>query len=482
MFKADYNDAVDNLYGALMVAGHFQIPEVCLYFNHKLFRGNRTTKFSSDGFDAFASMNYPPLVEVGINFSVYWNRVRPAPNKMKGFRVRTEMSQNIAVLKLYPGMTTTLLKNILAPPLEGCVIESYGTGNFPCKPEYLATLKEAIDRGVVIVNITQCPQGVAAPIGVIGKQLSDIGVIWGRDMTTEAALSKLGYLLSRNLSSEKLKTNLTKNMRGELTPENQSSSSTYSMNDTILVDAFVKSLKDDDDKLIQNDIISDLMPSLLCSAAGQGNLKQLQELLIENVSVNIQDYDGRSPLHLAASEGHYDTVVYLIDRKADINAKDKRNQTPLDDAIINNHPKVVQLLEQLNAEKSITLSPQLQTKILSSSFKPLKPQSTVSTPTISQKETKLETKSTTSSTITTPSNLTPSPEDDPNLSLRQKLHFLVSKFNQDNADAIVDLLNTQFSVTYLTELIQKKNESRLEKHVSEAIALLEITSKFKKRA
>lgn len=216
------NDAVSNLLGALTIAGHFEIPEVGLYFHNKLMRGNRTQKVDALGLNAFHSGNMPPLVEVGIHIDVNWHHVRAAPqNELK---VRPITENNVACLRIFPGITAEILRNFMLQPLRGVVIETFGAGNAPdVRPDFLAVLKEASDRGVVIVNVTQCHRGRATIDYATGQSLHEAGVVSGADMTPEAALSKLSYLLSQpDLSRDEVIHYMQQNLRGELTENPES--------------------------------------------------------------------------------------------------------------------------------------------------------------------------------------------------------------------------------------------------------------------
>ncbi|CAO3564028.1 unnamed protein product [Mortierella alpina] len=211
------NDAIDNLLGALTIAGHFVIPEVSLYFGNKLFRGNRSSKMDAIDFNAFDSPNLPPLVKVGINIDVNWSEV-VRPTSLHKFRAHKSMNPNVASLRLFPGITDTTIRTFLAPPIQGVVLETYGAGNAPStRADLIAALKEACDRGVIIVNCTQCKRGLVTDVYQTGKVLYNAGVIPGSDMTPECALTKLSYLLGHNLPIPKVREMMTKNLRGELT-------------------------------------------------------------------------------------------------------------------------------------------------------------------------------------------------------------------------------------------------------------------------
>jgi lysophospholipase len=212
------NDAEDNLLGALQIAAQYTIPEVGLYFHHKLLRGNRTTKVNAVGLDSFTSPNIAPLLSVGVDVEVRSDLIRGRPEG--AFTVHAELSPHVAALRLYPGITRAVLENFLRPPLEGLVIETFGTGNAPDKKgDLLRPLREATDRGVTIVNVTQCLRGHVRPSYAAGRALMDAGVVPGADMTPEAALTKLAYLLGKKLAHDEVRATIPRSLRGELTEE-----------------------------------------------------------------------------------------------------------------------------------------------------------------------------------------------------------------------------------------------------------------------
>ncbi|HEV7919872.1 MAG TPA: asparaginase [Thermoanaerobaculia bacterium] len=213
------NDARENLITSLLIAATHDIPEVCLYFGGKLLRGCRAVKVSADGFAAFASPNFPPLGEVGIDIEVQWELVRKPEEKAR-LRVHELTSPVVSALRLFPGISPELIRNVLRPPLQGLVLEAYGVGNGPDKDEaFLAALREATARGVVIVDCTQCLEGrVNLGEYAAGAALARAGVISGYDMTAEAALAKLYYLFSRGLPPPRVKREMQRNLCGEMTP------------------------------------------------------------------------------------------------------------------------------------------------------------------------------------------------------------------------------------------------------------------------
>jgi L-asparaginase len=211
------NDGRENLITSLLIAANYDIPEVCLYFGGKLLRGCRAVKVSADGFAAFASPNVPPLGTVGIDIEINWDLVRK-PRRQK-MRVEELASPIVSALRLFPGIAPELVRNVLRPPLQGLVLEAYGVGNGPDHNEaFLAALADATSRGVVIVDCTQCLEGtVDLSEYAAGSALARAGVISGFDMTAEAALAKLYYLFSRGYGTERVKREMQRDLRGEMT-------------------------------------------------------------------------------------------------------------------------------------------------------------------------------------------------------------------------------------------------------------------------
>lgn len=212
------NDARKNLITALIIAANFEIPEVCLCFGNKLLRGNRAVKVDADGLDAFVSPNFPALGNLGVEIKINWDLVLPPAKTRKPLTVNAVNESRVAALRLFPGISIDIIENFLQPPIRGLILETYGSGNAPEDPKLISALKTANDRGVVLVNCTQCLKGtVNMEDYATGAALAKAGVISGFDMTLEAALAKLSFLLSQNMSTAKIKKMMQTNMRGELT-------------------------------------------------------------------------------------------------------------------------------------------------------------------------------------------------------------------------------------------------------------------------
>lgn len=215
-------DAKENLITAIQIAslqhnGKPVIAEVCLYFEYKLYRGNRTTKINAEHFNAFTSPNYPPLVESGVHLNM-----RPelflGKNKGKELLVHKYLDNNVAIVKMFPGMSEAVLSAIFnISNLKGIVLETYGSGNAPTEDWFLSLLVKAINNGLHIINVTQCSGG-SVNMGQYETStgMKEIGVISGKDITTEAAITKLMYLLGQNIAPKEFKTVFETPLRGEI--------------------------------------------------------------------------------------------------------------------------------------------------------------------------------------------------------------------------------------------------------------------------
>lgn len=238
------NDATDNLLGSLIIAGHFMIPEVCLFFNYKLFRGNRATKVSASSFDAFASPNFPPLATITSSRTlVSWELVH-RPANIKPFSIQTKPhTAHVACLRVFPGIKPEMVEAVLKmEKLRGLVLESFGSGNAPGGPDGSMTkvIAAAVKRGIVVVNISQCERaeilpgprmvayrftgmsGSVTPLYEPAMILSHAGVVPGYDLTSEAALTKLSYLLALpDITTDEVMKQMSISLRGEHTEHTQ---------------------------------------------------------------------------------------------------------------------------------------------------------------------------------------------------------------------------------------------------------------------
>lgn len=215
-------DGKENLITALDIASTYQdglpmVPEVCIFFQDKLFRANRTTKYNAEHFRAFRSDNYPPLAEVGIH--IKYNHPYILNSEEKGeFFVAKKMNTNVGLLKVFPGMDRSFLEAVLnAPGLEAVVLETFGSGNAPTKKWFLEAIEKAVQNGLIVLNVTQCLAGhVEMSRYETGVHLLEAGVFSGYDITTESAITKLMYLLGNCESKEEIKVKLNKSLKGEI--------------------------------------------------------------------------------------------------------------------------------------------------------------------------------------------------------------------------------------------------------------------------
>ncbi|XP_047594626.1 60 kDa lysophospholipase isoform X8 [Lutra lutra] len=296
-----WNDSRENLLGALLMAGQYVIPEVCLFFQNQLFRGNRVTKVDSRRFAAFCSPHLPPLAVMGTDVTINWELVRKARGKAQ-LVVHSSMERDVGLLRLYPGIPAALVRAFLQPPLKGVVMETFGSGNGPTKPDLLRELRAAAERGLIILNCSHCLQGAVTSDYAAGMAMAGAGIVSGFDMTSEAALAKLSYVLGHP----------------GLTP---------------------------DDRKEEADAIREaLVPSLACAAAHAGDLEVLQ-----GSDLSLESFNGQTPLHAAARGGQPGAVTMLLRRGVDVDPRDEDGLSPLLLAVKGRHRGVIELLRAAGA-------------------------------------------------------------------------------------------------------------------------------------
>ena len=215
-------DGRDNLITAIEIAAATggnapAVPEVCIYFDNKLTRGNRTTKTSAEHFDAFSSPNYPPLAEVGLHLKYFSNLIRSVP-KGQGLTVHKSFDTNVAILKLFPGINRRLVQAVInTEGLRGLIVETFGSGNAPTYKWFLDDLTQFNDKGGIILNVTQCHGGsVVMGLYETSRQMLSAGVVSGKDITSEASVTKLMHLLGRYQSKEHIIESLKISLAGEI--------------------------------------------------------------------------------------------------------------------------------------------------------------------------------------------------------------------------------------------------------------------------
>jgi len=215
-------DAKENLITSIQLAGLKEqgktvIKEVGLYFEYKLYRANRTTKVNAEHFEAFESANFPPIAESGVNLKINYEKLLK-PNMRKKMVIHKSLNDNILILKLFPGINYDTLHHIFnTPHIEGIILETFGSGNAKTDKWFVDLLKDLIGRGVYVVNVTQCVGGgVLMGKYATSEGLKRLGIISGGDITTEAAVGKMMYLLNKNLGPKVFKTIFETSLRGEM--------------------------------------------------------------------------------------------------------------------------------------------------------------------------------------------------------------------------------------------------------------------------
>jgi L-asparaginase len=215
-------DAKENLITAIQIASLREdnrpvVTEVGLYFEYKLYRGNRTTKINAEHFNAFASPNYAPLAESGVHLKINPDVLLPK-NGTKALKVHKHMDDNVAIIKMFPGVNDAVLNAILnIPNLKGIVLETYGAGNAPTESWFVNAIATALKKGLQVVNVTQCSGG-SVNMGQYetSTHLRELGIISGKDITTEAAITKLMFLLGQQIPAKDFKAEFETSLRGEL--------------------------------------------------------------------------------------------------------------------------------------------------------------------------------------------------------------------------------------------------------------------------
>ena len=217
-------DGKENLISSIEIAtakdkeGHAMVPEVCVFFDNELYRGNRTTKYNAENFRAFRSANYPILADVGIHIKYNIPAINHPENWGKPLTTHKNIDKNLAIIKVYPGISNQIIDTISKTKgLRAVILETYGSGNAPTNNEFLEAITNTIKKGIIVLNITQCQAGsVDMDAYATGITMKEIGVISGEDSTIETAISKMFLLLGQYSDNMNVRTCLGKNLRGEI--------------------------------------------------------------------------------------------------------------------------------------------------------------------------------------------------------------------------------------------------------------------------
>ncbi|KAF7546433.1 hypothetical protein G7Z17_g8442 [Cylindrodendrum hubeiense] len=339
------SDGVDNLLGSLIIAGTFVIPEVCLFFHHRLYRGNRTTKVSATNFEAFDSPNAEPLATVnGLGITVNWPLVL-RPTTIAKFNISKGLdTTHVACLRVFPGIKPEMIDAVLhLPGLRGLILETFGMGNIPGGSDGQLTkvIKAAVTRGIVVVNVSQCVNGFVSPVYGPGTLLGRAGVIFGLDLTAEAALTKLSYLLALpGLTPKDISDQLSRSLRGEMTEIAHPSFSHPSGSLDFAAAHLTR---------------SETAFSALGYAIENGELNLVKELLQGEGSHMLKksDYAGNTAVHLAAVSGSTEILLELLHRGASVHERNKANNSALFVAVKSGKEPCAQLLRLAGAHLSV---------------------------------------------------------------------------------------------------------------------------------
>jgi len=266
------------------------------------------------------------------------------PPPTEEFNYFEDINNNICIIKFFPIIKDETFASFFRDSIKAVIIETYGPGNIPSnRPKIIEILKNATDRGVVVVNVSQCRKGLSTNTYECGGLLDSVGVIFAGDMTVECALAKLSYLLGKNYEIPKIKTLFQENMRGEVTVAHKEN---FSFHSDMFIDALLQMIgseKKSEESLI---IANTLFPTVINELVEKGNIKMLKKLRKTIKTIHFRDYTKRNPLHVAAINGHYDITKFLLNCRININEVDDAKFTPLNYACVNKQNNIALLLKE----------------------------------------------------------------------------------------------------------------------------------------
>jgi len=335
------NDATINLINALTIAGYYQIPEVCVLFGSNVYRGNRTIRNNNMDFDAFESPNFRPLAHLGVHINVNWDITLKEPTE--NFTFFEDFNNNICTVKIFPMLDDETFATFFEPPIEAVIIETYGVGNIPSnRPKLIETIKKANERGVIIMNVSQCKKGEVSSSYETGSILERLGVIFAGDITVECALAKLAYLLGKKYDKRTTQRLLKDSLRGELSVTQEEF---FSFQSNSFINIIGKMMDIDKSDKNASLVFKSLVPSIIIEMIEQNNLEILKKFENEIRHIHFTEFSKKLPLHVAAKNSNEKIVEFLLKFKnLKINLLDYKKMTPLNYACLYKNYKVANLL------------------------------------------------------------------------------------------------------------------------------------------